>query len=84
MPNYDPEYASRIIEQGRALVHAVESLTTIEPTGPIECLIVGLLLPAYKRRLREIVESVPNWVREEILSASEHIGDERAVLWSDN
>jgi len=31
--------------------------------------------------LRRIVEVVPVWVSEEILSTSEHIGDNRAVLW---
>jgi hypothetical protein len=43
--------------------------------------LVPLLMAAYKRRLREIVKVVPTWVSEEILSASEHIGDDRAVLW---
>jgi len=32
------------------------------------------------RRLRAIVEAAPAWVSEEILSASERIGDDRAVL----
>jgi len=41
----------------------------------------GLLLYVYKRRLRGIVEAAPPWVSEEILSASEHIADARAVLW---
>jgi hypothetical protein len=27
------------------------------------------------------VEAAPSWVSEEILSASERIGDDRAVLW---
>jgi len=40
-----------------------------------------LLLAAYKRRLRAIVKVAPAWVSEEILSASEWIGDKRAVLW---
>ena len=44
-----------------------------------------LLLYVYKRRLRGIVEAAPTWVGEEILSASERIGDQRAALWmSDN
>jgi len=46
-----------------------------------ERLIASLLLTAYKRRLRAIVEVVPAWVSEEILSASELIGDQQAVLW---
>ena len=44
-------------------------------------MLAGLLLAGYKRRLRAIIEVVPDWVAEEILSASEHIGDDRAVLW---
>jgi hypothetical protein len=38
-------------------------------------------MAAYKRRLRAIVRVVPTWVSEEILSASEHIREDRAVLW---
>jgi hypothetical protein len=30
---------------------------------------------------RAIVAATPAWVSEEILSASEKIGDQRAVLW---
>ena len=66
-------------------MRAIEALGTIEPTGPIERALARLLLAAYKRRLRAIVEAAPAWVSEEILSASERIGDKRAVLWrSDN
>jgi hypothetical protein len=36
-----------------------------------------LLRAAYKRRLRAIVELVPDWVAEAILSASEHISDQQ-------
>jgi hypothetical protein len=71
----------RILRQGRALVRAIEALGTIEPTGPFERALARLLMAAYKRRLRAIVKVVPTWVSEEILSASEHIGDDRAVLW---
>ena len=70
-----------IIAQGRALVRAIEALATIEPTGPFERAIAGLLLAAYKRRLRAIIGAVPARVGEEILSASERIGDQRTVLW---
>jgi hypothetical protein len=38
-------------------------------------------MAAYKRRLRAIVKVVPTWVSEETLSASEHIREDRAVLW---
>jgi len=37
-------------------------------------------MAACKRCLREIVKVVPAWVSEEILSASEGIGDQRAAL----
>jgi len=52
-----------------------------ESTGPFERALARLLMAAYKRRLRAIVKVAPAWVSEEILSASEHIGDKRAVLW---
>ena len=81
----DPELTDRIIAQGRALVRAIEALGTIEPSGPIEQAIAGLLQAAYKRRLRAIIAAAPAWVGEEILSASERIGDDRAAVWmSDN
>jgi hypothetical protein len=72
-----PHPTDRILRQGRAL----EGLSEIEPSGPIERFIAGLLLAAYKRRLRGIVEAAPAWVTEEILSASERIGDDRVALW---
>ena len=85
MPSYDPEHVDHIIQQGRALVRAIEALGTIEPSGWFERLIASLLLAAYKRRLRGIVEVSPEWVIERIVSASERIGDRRMVLWmSDN
>jgi hypothetical protein len=78
----DPATTDRIIRQGRALVRAIEGLSEIEPGGPIERFIAGLLLAAYRRRLRGIVEDAPAWVVEKILSASERIGDDRAALWT--
>jgi hypothetical protein len=36
MSRSDLNLADRIIRQGRALVRAIESLTTIDPTGPFE------------------------------------------------
>jgi hypothetical protein len=63
------------------LVRAIEALGTIEPTGPFERALARLLIAAYKRRLQAIVKVVPTWVSEEILSASERIGDRRAVPW---
>jgi hypothetical protein len=75
----------RVITQGRALVRAIEALGIIEPSGWFERTLARLLLAGYKRRLRAIVGAVPAWVTEEILSASQHIGDDRAALWmSDN
>jgi hypothetical protein len=81
MPNHDPERVDHIIQQGRALVRAIEAFGTIEPSGLFERLIAGLMLAAYKRRLRGIVEVAPAWMTERILSASERIDDKRMALW---
>ena len=55
-----PELTDRIISQDRALVRAIEALGTIEPTGPLERLLAGLLLSAYERRyLRRCTEVSP-------------------------
>lgn len=59
----DPYAATRVIAQGRALVRAIEALSTIDPTDPFERIIAGLLQAAYKRRLRAIVGAAPTWVR---------------------
>ena len=59
----------------------IKCLGTFKPDGPFEHPLVGLLLAAYKRRLWTIVRSAPAWATEKILSASEHTGDDRAVLW---
>ena len=61
----NPELTDHIIAQGRAFVRAIESLGTIEPTRPIERALARLLVAAYKRRLRAIVEAAPAWVSEE-------------------
>jgi hypothetical protein len=68
----------RVLEQGKALVRAIEALATINPTAASERAIASLLLRVYKRRLRGIVV-VARWVAEEILSASQHID---GVAWS--
>jgi len=52
--------------------------------APLERAAARPLLYAYKRRLRAIVKVVPTWVSEEILSASEHIREDRAVLRMSN
>ena len=74
------DLTDRIILQGRALVRAIEALGTIQPPDPFERALAHLLMASYKRRLRGIVKLAPTWVSEETLSASEHIGDDRAVL----
>ena len=70
----------RIVVQGHALARAIEALGTIHPSGPFERAIARLLQAAYKRRLRGIVGAVLSWVTKEILSASQHIGDDRAAV----
>lgn len=72
---------ARVIAQGRALVRAIEAIGTIDTTGWFERLNAGLLLAAYKRRLRAVVAVAPAWVVEEILSASERAGEERKRVW---
>jgi len=85
LPMSDPKGTDRIIAQGRALVRAIEALSTIEPTNRLERRFARLLVYVYRRRLRGLVEAAPSWVSEEILSASERIGDHRAAVWmSDN
>ena len=71
----------RILQQGKALVRAIEALDTIDPTGPLEQVMVWFLLKAYRRRLRAIVGAAPTWVSEEILSASQRIGEDRPAVW---
>ena len=75
-----PDLVARILTCGPALVRAIEALGTIEPTGPFERALARLLMAAYRRRLRGIGEAAPAWVAEEILNASEHVGDDRPVL----
>jgi hypothetical protein len=43
----DPAHTERILAQGKALVRAIEALGTIEPTGPFERAIAGLLQAAW-------------------------------------
>ena len=55
----DPNHTDRITTQGRALMHAIETVgTTIEPSGPFERALAGLLMAAYQRPLRGIVEGL--------------------------
>jgi hypothetical protein len=79
------DVTEKILEQGKALVRAIEALETIQKSGVLERALVWFLLEAYRHRLRAIVASAPDWVVEQILSASEHVDDNRPVLWmSDN
>ena len=59
MGTLDPAATDRIIAQGRALVRAIEGLGEIDPTGPVERTMAGLLLRVYKRWLRGLVEASP-------------------------
>ncbi len=77
----DPATTETVIEQGKAFVRAIEAIGTIAPSGPLERALAGLLQAGYKRRLRALVKVLPEWVTEEILSASQHIGDDRAAVW---
>jgi len=56
----DTERTERVIEQGRALVHAIEGLRVIEPSGWFERGIARLLLAAYRRCLKMIIV-FPGW-----------------------
>ena len=70
----------QIIAQGRALVRAIEAMDIITPTSRFEHWQTRLLQTAYKYRLRGIIKAAPAWVAEEILSASERVGNDRAAV----
>ena len=71
----------RILCQGCPHVRAIEALGTIEPTGPFGRALLRLFPAAYKHRLQQIIGAAPAWASEEMLSANEQIGGERAGLW---
>jgi hypothetical protein len=50
----------------------------------IERATVWLLLQAYRRRLRAIIVAAPSWMGEQILSASEGVGEKEAVWMNEN
>jgi hypothetical protein len=75
------EVTECVLEQGKALVRAIEALETVEAAGPVERVQAWFLLEAYRRRLWGLVEVAPPWATEEMLSASERIGSERAAVW---
>lgn len=71
----------RILQQGKALVRAIEALEIFRPAGPIERVQAWFLLQAYRRRLRAIAGAAPAWLTEEILRASQHIDEKRPAVW---
>ena len=77
----DLTQTDRIVAQDKVLVRGIEALGTIEPSGPFERWQARMLQTAYKERLRAIIAGVPEWAAEEILSASEHIPEDRAAVW---
>jgi hypothetical protein len=62
-------------------VQAIEAMDIIMPTGRFERWQTRLLQAAYKYRLRGLIKAAQARVAEQILSASESIGDDRAVVW---
>ncbi len=66
------ESTDEIIAHGRTLVRALEALDAIEPDNYFERHIAKLLAAAYERRLKEIIETAPDWVGEEILGTREN------------
>jgi hypothetical protein len=62
------DLADRILRQGKALVHAIEALGTVQPSGPFERALARLLMAAYRRRLRGIVKVMCAWVTGEVLN----------------
>jgi len=72
------EITKRVLQQGQALVRVMEGGEIIDHTGLLlEQGLVWLLLKAYQHRLRMIVRFSPDWLAEETLSTSEHIGTDR-------
>ena len=57
-----PDSSDSLIRQNRALVRAIEALSTIKPTSPFQRALVRLPMLAYNRRLCAIVGTAPAWV----------------------
>jgi hypothetical protein len=68
----NPGLTDRIIRQGKALSVPSRLWAPSNPAARSSVCWCGLLLAAYKHRLRQIVGVAPAWVSEEILSASEY------------
>jgi len=62
------------LEQGKALVRAIEALKTIEAVGPVEQAMVWLLVHAYRRQFRAVVGTPPSQLGKPILGAGEQVG----------
>ena len=77
----EPGDIDRAIRQGRALVCATEGLGTIDPSAWFEWWRVRLLQAAHRKRLRADIATVPPWAPKQILSASEHVGNDSAAVW---
>lgn len=79
----DLQLTGRIIRQGQPLLRAVEALETIEPDGPIERVIVWLLLQPYRRQLRagtlRLSEVPRRLARSRLWELSKEVSHERAV-----
>ena len=74
------EDTHRVILQGRALVRAIQALETIEPSSWFERAISGVLVKAYRRRLRAIIGAAPSWVGGRILEAMEIDGVQQFIV----
>jgi hypothetical protein len=62
-------------------IKGIEALDTIEPTRPVEDVLVWLLIKVYRRWPRGIMGVAPTWVSKRILTASEGIGVQRSAVW---
>ena len=80
----DPDRLADTIDQGRALVRAIEALGVIEPTAWFGRAIGSLRLPAHKRRLRAIIGTAPAWMGKRILEASDRIPAPEVTLFGYN
>jgi hypothetical protein len=63
----ESDHTNRIIRQGRALVKAIQGLSEVDPTDPVERPMIRMLLDCYKQRLQAITAALPAWAVEKIL-----------------
>ena len=70
-----------IIDQGRALVWAIEELQAIESSDPFERILAELFREAYERCLCTIVADAPASTCEAILSARKEIQSGQVPAW---